>query len=108
MMLCLTTPTTVGPLGVLAFFTLLYILSVGAFTGLISSISFAVSGLTKNKVLARPLVQISVRKAYLFGSIIATAPVILLAIQSFGGVSLLEFGLVLLFVAICCFVISKH
>jgi hypothetical protein len=107
-LLMVTTPTEVGPFGVLAFFVLSYLVSLGVITGIIRSASILLSKLTKSFVMAHPLTPISVKKCYYLSTVLAMAPVLLMAIQSFGGVGFLELGLVALFEALGCFLIVKR
>lgn len=108
LILLFTTPTQVGVAGILSFFILAYIFLLGLLTGLLYLSSYTFSLLTKNRVMSRPTKQMSLKKAYYYGTIAALAPVLLVAMQSFGNISFFEFGLVLIFVAIGCFLVSKR
>lgn len=103
-----TTPTQVGVVGILSFFILTYLFLLGLFTGFIYLISYVFSLIAKNKVLTRPTEQIGLKKAYYYGTMIALAPVLLLAMQSFGNISFFELGLVILFASMGCFLVSKR
>ncbi len=100
-MMNMLTPSEAGPLGVLVFFTLFYVICFGLARFLCQSF-FDLKWKIKGKKGKAPS-----RKAFYFGSIIAFGPVMLLAMQSFGGVSLWEVFLVTLLVAIICFFVSK-
>jgi hypothetical protein len=108
LMLCFTTPASVGPFGVLAFFVLVYLVFLGLMTGSVYFFSFVLFEFTKGLVLARPLKQISVKRAYYYGSVLAMVPVLILAMQSFGNIGFMEFSLTIVFAVIGCFLVSKR
>ena len=108
LLILVTTPTEVGPLGVLAFFVLLYASLLGAVAGLLRCGSKFLSKITKNFVLSRPVVILSTKRCYYLSTIISIAPVLVIAIQSFGGIGFLELGLILLFEVIVCFLVIKR
>jgi hypothetical protein len=107
-LLVATTPSEVGPFGVLAFFVLSYLVSLGVATGMVRLASILLSKLTKSFVLARPITPIPMKSCYYLGTVIAMAPVLLMAIQSFGGVGFLELGLIVLFEVLGCFLVVKR
>ena len=107
-LLTLTTPSEVGPFGVLAFFVLAYLISLGVIAGLLRGSSMSLSKLTKSFVMAHPITPMPLKRCYYLSTVLAMAPVLLLAIQSFGGVGFLELGLVLAFEVIGCFLIVKQ
>ena len=107
-LLVVTTPSKVGPLGVLAFFILFYLISLGIVTWLLRYLSILVSRLTRSFVMAHPINPIPVKNCYYFGTVLAMAPVLLVAIQSFGGVGFLELGLIVVFEVLGCFLIAKR
>ena len=97
----LTTPSDIGPLGVLVFFTLVYLVCLGVIVGL-CRIFFAVRGkMQKNKT------RVSPRKSYYYATVLAFVPMILIFMRSLGGLNLLEIALVVLFAVVGCFYISK-
>jgi hypothetical protein len=103
-----TTPTEAGPLGILVVFLCLYI-------GLFSALSFLIVGLQRVIVklsspftARKPLQPMSFSRSYYFSSVISLGPVMLIGMQSVGGVGVYELGLVVLFVAIGCVYIAKR
>ena len=96
-MLNLTAPAEIGPLGVLVFFTMVYIVIFGLATGVIALMRRVTGSGSGMK-----------RKDYLFAAIIAFGPIMLLLVQSFGSLSLWTVALVLIFVGLGCFLISKR
>ena len=107
-LLFFTTPTDIGPLGILLFFILLYIVSLGVFTAAIWCISRIVTRTFKGRISSKPLRPMSDRKSYYLGTVLAFVPVLVLAMQSFGGIGLLEFGLMSLFVLISSILVLKR
>lgn len=108
LMLQLTTPQMIGPLGVLIFFVLVYIaFACVTYLGLISLIGILKKILPRGKWLLA-LEGTSRAKVYYYASTIALAPVILLGMSSVGSVRVLDVGLLLLFELIACFYISRR
>ena len=93
----LTTPAEVGPLGVLVFFILVYLVSLGLAVWCVKG-AYALLGKLKNMG----------NRDIRYGSIVAFMPVMLMVAQSFGNVSLLEVALVVIFVCLGCFLVSKR
>ena len=96
-MLYFTTPAEIGPLGVLVFFVLLYVVFFG----------LAVGGVKIFYKLIRKRGRLE-RKDYIYGAIIAFGPIMMLLMQSFGSLNLLTTGLILLFVILGCFLVNKR
>ena len=101
-MMFLTSPSEIGPLGVLVFFTLVYVLFLGLavmgcrlFFALRAKFQRAKAGNTK-------------RKSYYYGLVIALAPLLLLLCGSFGGIRLIEVGLVIGVEIFLCFLVSLN
>ena len=93
-MLNFTTPAGVGPPGVLVFFGSGYLLMYG--------IAYLVV-----KVFAAVGRHRMGRKQYLYAAVLAFGPIMLLLAQSLGSVSFLTVGLMVIFVFLACFLISK-
>ena len=101
-MMFLTSPSSVGPLGVLVFFTLVYVLFLGLavigcrlFFTLKAKLHKATAGNVK-------------RKSYYYGLVIALAPLLLLLCGSFGGIRLIEVLLVIGVEVFLCFLVSLN
>jgi hypothetical protein len=108
LMLQLTTPQMVGPLGVLAFFVLVYIffacviyLALGAAIGVLKRTA------RKGKWAAR-LESVPSAKLYYYSSFIALAPVIMLGMRSVGLLRPVDVLLVVVFELLGCFYISRR
>jgi uncharacterized protein (DUF58 family) len=103
-----TTPATIGPLGILIVFILMYVSVLCVLTFLLFSVSRVVEKITTSFTVKRAIHQLSLRKSYYFSSVIALAPVMVVGMQSVGEVSFYEVMLVILFVAISCIYIAKR
>lgn len=106
LLLNFTTPSGIGPFGVLLFLaavyvTLVSVLYVGlsAFWATLRTI-FRIQAPSKN--------QVSHIKLYYFSSVLALAPVILLGIQSVGGVKITDVLLVAVFEGLACLYVYKR
>jgi len=103
-----TTPSEVGPVGILVFFVLIYVFClILAFLVLSFTIRLLARFLSIGKIKVR-LESLSQRKIYYYSSIIGLAPVILLGLRSVGRVSILEVSLVIIFEIIGIFYISRR
>lgn len=94
-MLNFTTPTGIGPLGVLLFFTTFYILVFGIAVGIVR-IFMRLGGKSQS------------HKEYLYGAVIAFGPIMLMLAQSLGSISPLTVALTAIFVALGCFLVNKR
>ncbi len=97
LMLCFTSPTEIGPLGVLLFFTTLYLVFFGLSTLFLQSfkrIAFKKESL-KNK-------------DYLYSAVLAFGPIMLMMARSFGAINLWTISLILIFLALTEFLIYKR
>lgn len=96
-MMNLTTPAEVGPLGVLVFFTTIYLVMFGIMVGLVSIF---------RKIAGRRGAMH--RKDYAYALALALAPIMLLLAHSIGTVWWLSLGGVIIATALLLFVISKR
>lgn len=90
-----TTPVGIGPLGVLIFFVAVYMLVFG--------VAFALV-----KIFTRVIGHKLSRKSYLYSAVIAFGPIMLLLAQSLGSVNAITVVLIVTFVILACFLISKR
>lgn len=103
-----TTPTTIGPLGILFVFILIYLSVLGTVSYFIHGVLWVMNFATRESNSRVATKKISFRRAYYFASIIALAPVMLLGAQSIGRSSLYDIFLVLLFEVIALLYVSKR
>jgi hypothetical protein len=103
-----TQPSTVGPLGILAVFILMYVSVLGVLTFLLYSISRFISKVSASFTVKKPIRPLSLSRSYYFSSVIALAPVMLIGMQSVAEVEIYDVLLITLFVVIACVYISKR
>lgn len=103
-----TTPTTIGPLGILIVFILLYVAVLGVLTFLLRGGSYAVARVSRSLTVRRPFQVLSIGRSYYFSSVLALAPVMLIGIQSVADIGAYDVLLVGLFVAMACVYIRKR
>jgi len=103
-----TTPATIGPLGILLIFVLMYVSVLCVLTFLLFGVTGVIAKVSASMTLKRPFQQLSLRRAYYFASVIALAPVILVGMQSVGEVSFYDVLLIVVFIVISCVYISKR
>lgn len=97
MMLTFTSPTEIGPLGVLLFFTTLYIEVFCIFSLLMR--------LFRKVALGKSVFR---GKDYLYAAVLAFGPIMLLMARSFGAISLWTITLIVLFLALAEFLVYKR
>jgi hypothetical protein len=96
-MLNVTSPTEIGPLGVLLFFTTLYM----ELFCLISIVMQLFCRVALRKTTFRG-------KDYLYAAVFAFGPIMLLMARSFGVVNLWTIGLIVLFLVLAEFLVYKR
>lgn len=103
-----TTPATIGPVGILVVFILMYVSALGVLTFLLFFGSKVVAKVGSFIVVKRPLEPLSFGRSYYYSSVIASAPVLFIGMQSVGEVSFYDVLLVVVFVVIACVYIAKR
>lgn len=96
-MMNITTPTEIGPLGVLVFFTTVYVMVFGLMVGLVQIFKKMTSKRGKMG-----------KRDYAYAAAIAMGPIMLLLAHSVGTEWWLAIPGVTIFVVLFCFVISKR
>ena len=89
-----TTPTQIGAVGVLVVFLLFYVVSTITVTYFVYIANRIVLQLFFADVVNIKSKSMSLKKAYYFGSVFALGPVMMISLQSVGGVGLWSFVLV--------------
>ena len=102
-MVSLTSPSTVGPLGVLLFFTTTYVFFLGLAV-LICKLFFMFYGRLHPAKKSENLDK----KCLRYGLVLALAPVMIMLIGSFGGVSVWEVLLTVFLEVLLCFLTSRN
>lgn len=96
-MLNFTSPTEIGPFGVLLFFTTLYV----TLFGIISLILWTFYRLAFKKETFR-------NKDYLYAAVMAFGPIMTLMVRSFGAINLWTVSLILIFLVLAEFLVAKR
>ena len=97
LMLTLTSPTDIGPFGVLLFFTTLYLVSFGLIT------------LCMQAFLKIALKKSTFRnKDYLYSAVLAFGPIMFLMARSFGAINPWTIGLIIVFLFLSEFLVYKR
>jgi hypothetical protein len=104
----ITTPSDTGPLGILLVFVFLYTAFLSALTFLIYWGSRLWRYSQKRFKSRRIAKIISFRKAYYYSTVLAFAPVIVVALHSVGAVGLYELTLITTLMGLGVFYITKR
>ena len=97
LMLSFTSPTEIGPLGVLLFFTTIYIVCFGLVTLLFQA--FLRLALGRNQLK---------NKDYLYSAVFAFGPIMLLMARSFGAINFWTIILIVIFLLLTEFLVAKR
>lgn len=103
-----STPSRAGPLGVLLVFILVYVMMVGVLMVTLQAGSSLLTRVGRLFGTRRPIEKISVTHSYYYASVLALAPVMLLAMRSVGQIDWRQLLLVVLFTSIACIYIKKR
>ena len=98
-----TSPSSIHPLGILLVFLLIYVLVLGALTFLLYGVILAVARARK-----KGDAHLSLRRTYLFASVVALAPIMIIGMSSIGRMGIYEFLLIIVFEAVACFYVAKQ
>jgi hypothetical protein len=104
----ITTPVAVGPFGILLVFIIIYLSSFGLVAFFLFGMSRVLSHIFAIVIAKKPFLPLNFRKSCLYSSVVAAAPVMLIALRSVGAVGLYEYLLVVAFVIIGCLYMSKR
>lgn len=102
-----TTPSTIPPIGILAFFVLFYTLVLVGLTYFLLGLGLILGWLGRQLSWRRSF-KLSLRRAYLYASVLAFAPVILVGMNSVGTTGVLDSFLVAVFEIIACFYVWRR
>ena len=103
----MTTPSGIGPFGVLLFLFSLYVALTSALYILLRFL-FSILHVPNPRDGSKNRQDQKDIQLYYFSSVIALAPVILLGIQSIGGIKLFDICLVTIFEVIACLYVYKR
>jgi hypothetical protein len=102
-----TTPSSSGAFGILAVFLLGYIVSLVILTFMLWSTARIINRLNKHTRNGKSYI-LTLKKAYYYSSVVALGPVIMISLQSVGGIGLYEVGLMILFIFLGCIYVSRR
>lgn len=108
LLLSVTEPARIGPLGILIVFVLMYVSALGVLTLFLYGGSRVLSRIISSFAIKRPARPLSLHRSYYFSSVIALAPIMIIGMQSVGGVGIYELLLISLFEVIACIYIAKR
>lgn len=103
-----TQPSSVGPLGILVVFILMYVSVLGVLTFLLYTVSRIISKVSASFTVKKPVRPLSLSRSYYFSSVVALAPVMLIGMQSVAKVEVYDVLLIVLFMVIACVYILKR
>jgi hypothetical protein len=103
-----TEPSTIGPIGLLGVFFLLYICFLGIVTLFLWASGKIVAKLSKPFTTKKPINALSLQRSYYFSSVIALAPIMMLAMQSIGSLGVYEVVLIVIFLVVGILYVSKR
>jgi hypothetical protein len=107
-LLTFTTPATAGPFGLLMIFISAYLTFIGLISFFLFGISKLIVALTAGMTIRKPMKPMSFRRAYYFSTVLAAAPVMLIALQSVRSIDVYELVLVLIFEVVACLYVSRR
>ena len=97
LMLNVTSPTEIGPVGVLVFFTTVYLCVFGLITLVLGAFSYFAFGKKSLK-----------NKDYLYSAVMSFGPIMLLMARSFGVITPWTISLVVIFLFLAEFLVAKR
>lgn len=101
-----TSPSTIPPIGILFVFILFYLLALGVLTFFMYWLNHVMRMMRRRPTSSKA--ELSFRDAYYFASVIALAPVLLVAMRSIGRGGLPDVMLVMTFEIIGCIYVAKR
>ncbi len=107
-LLTATTPSSAGAIGILAVFLLSYVVVLACSTFLVWALAAFINKVGRSTRLLRKPYIFTLKKSYYFSSIIALAPVIMVSLQSVGGIGPYELALIAAFIILGCLYVSKR
>lgn len=109
-LLTTTTPAKTGAFGILSVFLLGYVITLTVVTYIVWSVAFLLEKILKQRshVVPSGTHSMSFKRAYYFSSVLALGPIIIVGLQSVGGVGVYDVGLVALFMSLGCIYVARR
>ncbi len=103
-----STPATAGAFGILAIFLLGYTVTLSLLTFFIWATAKLVNKIGHEIHVLRKSYVVSLKKSYYYSSIIALGPVLIISLQSVGGIGIYELSLVGIFILLGCIYVARR
>ena len=107
-MLTFTTPAEAGPFGLLVIFISAYLTFIGLISFFLYGITKLIAAVSAGMTVRKPFQAMSFRRAYYFSTVLAAAPVMLIALQSVKPLDIYLLVLVLIFEVVACLYVSRR
>ena len=107
-MLTFTTPASAGPFGLLVIFVTAYLTFIGLISFFLFGISHLITTVSTGMTVRKPITAMPFRRAYYFSTVLAAAPVMILALQSVRSIDVYELLLVIIFEVVACVYVSRR
>lgn len=107
-MLTFTTPASAGPFGLLVIFITAYLTFIGLISFFLYGITKLIAAVSAGMTVRKPFQAMSFRRAYYFSTVLAAAPVMLIALQSVKPLDIYLVVLVLIFEVVACLYVSRR
>lgn len=108
LLLNITSPTSIGPFGILVVFIFGYVSSLGVVAYFLYIVSRFIAHISLVFTVKKPIAPMTFKIAYYYSTVLAAAPIMLIGLQSVGAVGFYEVVLVILFTFIGCVYITKR
>lgn len=108
LMLTFTSPSSIGPFGLLMLFITAYLTFLGAISFFLFGINRLLIMVGATLSVRKPVRPMQFRRAYYFSTVLAAAPVMLIGLQSVQSVGVYQVLLVVLFEVVACIYISRR
>jgi hypothetical protein len=107
-LLTFTTPASAGPFGLLMIFITAYLTFIGLISFFLFGISKLIASVAVGMTFRKPYRAMTFRRAYYFSTVLAAAPVMLIAMQSVRSIDVYELLLVIIFEVVACVYVSRR
>ena len=107
-LLTFTTPASAGPFGLLVLFITAYLTFIGLISFFLFGISHLIASMSAGMTVRKPIIAMTFRRAYYFSTVLAAAPVMMIALQSVRTIDLYELLLVIIFEVVACVYVSRR
>lgn len=104
----MTTPASGGATVILAVFLLSYVVILTTLTFLIWLLARLIDRAGREVHLLKKPYEMSLKKSYYYSTVLAMGPVIIVSLQSVGGVGIYELALIALFMVLGCIYVSRR